>query len=539
MARGGKREGAGRKSSWNGGRTKSVKLPELLIPEILEFARMLDSSTTCPSKISELCSSAEAKLARSRSLQGKEVFLNRRIKTGTIGEIEFESPRGEKEEVLLPMSVVDQRQPSSFSLTPDQASALFKMKEFVGTPRQKYFRLTGYAGTGKSHLIVQLMNWLRNQKIKFVAASPTNKAVKNLKQLAEESGVSIEAHTVAQLLGQQPEINENTGKEEFISKGNESIDDYEVVLIDEFSMISKSNFEEINQAVWYSATKVIFVGDAAQLPPVGESEPIIASHNYINHQATLNSIVRYDGEIAKVAEQIRSDHAYNKSLYPFKTTEDKTIVCLSRNKWLDIASELFKSQEYQTNRDHVRLLTWRNKTASALNDYIRTQLWGEAAPDYVEGDRLIAKIPVFRPNPGAKGKNKWRIIMNNSEECEVIGEAKLKTDRKTKWEYWSVPAKTETGLKLDLRILTPSSQIEREEYMQSLKETKRWREYYHILKSFDNVPYAYAITTHKAQGSSINYVLPDVTDMKGCPDLQKILYTALTRAKIQALIPKL
>ena len=48
----------------------------------------------------------------------------------------------------------------------------------------------------------------------------------------------------------------------------------------------------------------------------------------------------------------------------------------------------------------------------------------------------------------------------------------------------------------------------------------------------------YAITTHKAQGSSINYIFPDIADMRPCPDLQKILYTALTRARIQAFIPQ-
>ncbi len=49
--------------------------------------------------------------------------------------------------------------------------------------------------------------------------------------------------------------------------------------------------------------------------------------------------------------------------------------------------------------------------------------------------------------------------------------------------------------------------------------------------------YSYAITTHKAQGSSIDYIFLDITDMSHCPDLQKILYTALTRAKVQAFIP--
>lgn len=289
------------------------------------------------------------------------------------------------------------------------------MKQFVKAPRQKYFRLTGYAGTGKSYLIVQLMKWLLNQKINFVAGSPTNKAVKNLKKLAAEAKVSVEAHTVAQLLGQQPELDEETGKEEFITQGTDSIGGYQVALIDEFSMISKSNFKDINQAVWQTPTKIIFVGDEAQLPPVGESEPIIATHESIQNEATLSSLVRYDGDIAKIAEQIRSDRIYNQQLYPFQTTPDKTITCLNRDNWLRGAIAYFKSDSYIENPDHVRFLVWRNKTAASLNDYVRSQLWGEDVPDYVPGDRLIAKIPVFRRVPGGRGKNKWQIVMNNSE----------------------------------------------------------------------------------------------------------------------------
>ena len=44
MPRGGKRKGAGRKALWNSGKTKAVKLPESLIPEIVEFAKVIDSA---------------------------------------------------------------------------------------------------------------------------------------------------------------------------------------------------------------------------------------------------------------------------------------------------------------------------------------------------------------------------------------------------------------------------------------------------------------------------------------------------------------
>ena len=55
---------------------------------------------------------------------------------------------------------------------------------------------------------------------------------------------------------------------------------------------------------------------------------------------------------------------------------------------------------------------------------------------------------------------------------------------------------------------------------------------------FDDVGYAYALTTHKAQGSTIDYVFLDVNDMKRCSARAQLLYTALTRAKQQALIPE-
>ena len=552
MPRGGKREGAGRKPAWNTGSTKAVKLPELLIPEIVEFAKIIDSTLVDglygQEKVEEEDrlvdilfdeiddSGVLEKIAQKLLILGTNQDRQRldiaRPANVTI-EVSSDRHLPSPNPTLTPTSTQ-----GSPSLTEDQQAALSKMKQFIQTRRQKYFRLTGYAGTGKSYLIVQLMKWLLNQKINFVAGSPTNKAVKNLKKLAAEANVSVEAHTVAQLLGQQPELNEATGQEEFITQGTDSIGGYEVALIDEFSMISKSNFKDINQAVWHTDTKIIFVGDEAQLPPVGESEPVIATHESIQHEATLSSIVRYDGDIAKVAEEIRSDRTFNKQLYPFKTTPDGTITCLNRFDWLKTAIAIFKSDSYIENPDHVQFLVWRNKTAASLNDYVRSQLWGDNVPDYVPGDRLIAKIPVFRRDPKAKGKNKWRIVMNNSEECEVIGDAILKTSKPTSWEYWLVPAETDDGLRLDLRILTNESEQLRQERMQALREQKRWKQYYDTLKSFDNLPYAYAITTHKAQGSSINYIFPDIADMRPCPDLQKILYTALTRARIQAFIPQ-
>ncbi len=529
----------GRRSTWKSGKTKSVKLPELFLEELLEIAKLWDNDNYSSDKLIALSDRVkEKKGGLEELLNGHRSCTESAPRSGPLRERQIESIAAVPDPVARSPEQPQKVDVSQFPLTPDQEQALETLKQFVETTSQKYFRLTGYAGTGKSYLTVQLMKWLRSQKIGFVAGSPTNKAVKNLKKLAAQANLIIDAHTVAQLLGQQPVLNEETGKEEFVSKkGKKSIDNYPVVLIDEFSMLNKANFQEINEAVGNSSTKLIFVGDAAQLPPVGESEPIVATYQYIDREAALSSVVRYDGDIGKVAEEIRSNSNYNKFLYPFESTKDGTITCLNRKEWLERAIDKFKSKEYQANPDHVRLLVWRNKTAASLNNYVRQELWGENAPNYVPGDRLIAKIPVFRPVAGGKGKNKWQIIINNSEECEVVEEATLCTSSINNWEYWQVPVVTDNGFKFKLQILTPESEKEREKYLQTLKELKQWRTYYDTLKSFDNVPYAYAITTHKAQGSSIDYIFPDIADMRYCPDLQKMLYTALSRARSQAFIP--
>ncbi len=130
----------------------------------------------------------------------------------------------------------------------------------------------------------------------------------------------------------------------------------------------------------------------------------------------------------------------------------------------------------------------------------RSQLWGKDAPDYMPGDRLIAKMPVFRPNPHKTSqKNQWQIVINNSEECEVVGKATIGVDRTHQWEYWEVPVLAASRIKITLRILTPDSEEQRLEYLKELRKDRNWKKYYYWLKLYDNVPYSYAITTHKSQ----------------------------------------
>lgn len=437
--------------------------------------------------------------------------------------------------------IINTKKSHKIELTPEQEEALLKLQSFI-TGENQFFKLCGHAGTGKSTLICFLMEWLAAEEIDFVASSPTNKAAKNLRKLAEKQEIEVEVKTVAQLLGQQPEVDEETGEEKFIAEnGKAQFDRYEVIIIDEFSMINKDNFEIIVSEAREAEVKIIFLGDSKQLPPINEKEPIVASSKIIEAEATLSKIVRYDGDIVHVAEEIRSNPRYNSSIYPFKTTSDRTIVCLSRRDWLKSAKEHFCSSEYQANPDYVRLLVWRNQTAKDANNFIRRCLWGKDVSIYpVVGDRLIARKPVFRTKPGGKGKHKWRIVLNNSEECTVIDSVQQKylVIYKQGYEYYSIPVVTEMGVEQKLLWLTPESATMRAEKVKEYAQKKQWSLYFDLARTFDDVTFSYALTTHKSQGSSIDHVFLDVGDMRYCSDLQKILYTGLTRAVEQAFICK-
>ncbi|MGK7950850.1 MAG: ATP-binding domain-containing protein [Xenococcaceae cyanobacterium] len=206
-----------------------------------------------------------------------------------------------------------------------------------------------------------------------------------------------------------------------------------------------------------------------------------------------------------------------------------------------LAAEHFCSLKYQENPDYVRFLVWRNKTAANWNNFIRRCLWSKDVPMYpVKGDRLITSKPVFRKIPGGKGKNKWRIVMNNSEECTVIDGTKMKYMQlfKQDYEYWSVSVITEDGVKQTLLCLKGDSKKIYAEQVKYFAQKKQWNQYFDKNRNFDSATYNYAITTHKAQGRSIDHVFLDAADMRYCSDLQKILYTGLTRAMKRVFVCK-
>ncbi|PSN11925.1 DNA helicase, partial [filamentous cyanobacterium CCP5] len=302
-------------------------------------------------------------------------------------------------------------------LTVEQTRALEALDTFVQSS-EKLYLLTGYAGTGKTTLLQVFIRQLRQRgdDRRIVLSAFSNKATKVLAVMAAQWGLNIDAMTCCKLLGLRPVVDETTGKQVFRPDRQQGsqIERYDLVIVDECSMINEEMWELLVKAVsdLYQGTQILFVGDPAQLPPVNEPES--ACFRQIHQRSELTEVVRYGNAIGVVAEGIRQDLA--RPVLPrfdTDTNPEKTAGCfvLPRPTWETLLLRAFTSDAYLANPDQVRALAYTNRRVNQLNQMIRTAIYGENVPRFVAGERLIAMNPCLDEDA---------IALPTSAECEVI-----------------------------------------------------------------------------------------------------------------------
>lgn len=216
---------------------------------------------------------------------------------------------------LKQIIIEDKKQHINF--TKDQLKGISELIKFLPNFNKRAYGLYGFAGTGKTTIIVEILSFLLKKKlIKSVAfTAPTNKAVtvikskfrNYLKEIYEvyfpnseiavnfsfddildklyEVKVKIDFITIHKLLKFEKDISLD-GDFTFVKSTEGSlISNYEIVIIDECSMIPIDLAEHIYNEIrlkplkpsdnYKKIPKVIFLGDPAQLPPVGETLSII------------------------------------------------------------------------------------------------------------------------------------------------------------------------------------------------------------------------------------------------------------------------
>ena len=154
-----------------------------------------------------------------------------------------------------------------------QVDALNEMDRFMKSS-ETTMTLSGYAGTGKTSLMEMIAKkaTMQGESVQFCAS--TNKAAAVLNERVSKAG--FKATTLNKLFGINVEVDMNGS---FYNAKNlvNTLKDVDItpgttVIIDEASMINEENYHIINGIAKKKDLQIIYVGDEAQLAPVGETQ---------------------------------------------------------------------------------------------------------------------------------------------------------------------------------------------------------------------------------------------------------------------------
>ena len=192
-----------------------------------------------------------------------------------------------------------QNPPIRGSLNPEQQECLEELVQYCLSPKYPnmlWMSLLGYAGTGKTYTMGQVVRILMQKgKRNIVMSAPTHKAVKEMKRVGPDD---IAYSTVHSLLGLKENIDEKTGARSFVPSRDPTelrIDSFDIVIVDEVSMLSAELFKILYGHIRErDELRIIFMGDPVQIPPVKELDSLALLHaeKYHIKPLTLNTIVR-------------------------------------------------------------------------------------------------------------------------------------------------------------------------------------------------------------------------------------------------------
>lgn len=293
-------------------------------------------------------------------------------------------------------------------LTYDQENALCSMKEWnelpKGDPDDLFYLLDGPAGSGKTTVMKYFINRIGTSGVGVSA--PTHKAKKVIQQ-----ATGFTAHTIQKLLGLRPNVQMDKfdiNRPQFDPIGEETINQFRIIIIDEASMLNADAHKLIVKRATVYGTKILFLGDEYQLPPINER--IGAVFTKTTHRSRLTEIVRQanTNPNAKLLEIARRDIELNRDLLLQKLLEkgtnligDEGYHILNNKDFGNKLLEKFFNSQYEYNRDFIKYLAWTNKSVESWCVGLRKQIYGEAANEpFIVGEGLVGynTIPVYRSN---------------------------------------------------------------------------------------------------------------------------------------------
>ncbi len=418
-------------------------------------------------------------------------------------------------------------------LTNDQETAWNKLINWVENLNDPFFVLAGYAGTGKTFLMKRFveMGYTSDNDYDIHFTATTNKAAKVL-----SSTIKQDTKTIYSLLGLSVTENEDRLVLFKQDKNDSPLAGGSIVVIDEASMVGPVLFANILQETRHGV-RFILVGDPAQLPPVKEKEsPIWDYLKDENISSKLLEVVRNDNQLLNLATNIRRCIIKsNFSSSPVYDDFDGINGVRLFSNYKDFKKELLNAVP-TFNVDETRVIAWRNKTVDFYNETIRDAL-GYKEP-WIKGERILAGSPIIRK--AEDNKHKKIVVAPTDEEFNIVDIDKdtiYLEDFDLNIDVWTLEVK-----EIAYILKVPRDQDEVKKILDrqrnialSSKGSNRkeaWRKWWNVTNTFDDIRYAYAVTTHKSQGTTLKTCFVDQEDILVNPNKKEAfrsLYVAATR----------
>lgn len=425
------------------------------------------------------------------------------------------------------------------NLTNDQRNALEKLQTFLESD-ERLFILQGYAGSGKTTLLKGFVEYLQSLEKTYQLMAPTGRAAKVINQKTGFESTTIHKGIYSfeelQEIKQSEDENDVSFLYQYKIRNNPDVHD-SVLIVDEASMVSDIlsqgeffrfgsghllrdliTYGRIQEAT--TSSKIIFIGDPAQLPPIGMTFSPALDPNYLSEtykisvsQAEMKEVKRQDANNCILISATKIRQCLTSSYF-----NDFDL----RENGQDIFNPAYQDylETYKAQQDQKIIICYKNKTALDLNRAIRRDKFGDDLPIQASDNIII-------------GANNYRLgIMNGefavvseaspsaeSREVKFYGKGGKTQSVRLTWRSTSIvlpdknnQPKTITGFILENYLhgdnsLKPEEQralyVDFKNRNPKLKKgTEEFKEAIINDKYFNCIllKYGYAVTCHKAQG---------------------------------------
>ncbi|MEI6415624.1 MAG: AAA family ATPase [Pseudomonadota bacterium] len=424
----------------------------------------------------------------------------------------------------------------------DQTAAWDELMEFVNSNRHEH-ALSGPAGTGKTFLVSRLVACLDDMGFRLHLTATTNKAARVAARMADQ-----EPKTIHSLLGLQPVEDETKGRQVLKRMRDSTVESGSLVIVDEASMVQRELLTEIRFAAVAANAKVLFVGDAYQLPPVFEkTAPVfdmVAGQSHlttVHRQALENPLLATATDIRQVLDGA-----------PFPTIQESVssvggLILHDFDDWGNIALRAFASDEYAADPDYCRMLGWTNSFVREANRRIRRHVLGSVADHlpFIPGERMV--------NNNAIG-DEHSLILTTDEPVQILSTQRGEIEGIPGWklrvrgenndevsvfcaEHWQQASELLSAVARPARALQDECNRYKaagRDVPKELDKKRRaaWRLFFTTKNQFADLRPAFASTVHKSQGSTFQHVFIQLSDIGRNThwwDIARLLYVALTR----------